>query len=174
MNLRIFIIITIFILLIFFSGCINNKNDNEKNNDYIKSYEFSDLKLTLEIDNKTLNDGINLTIKLMNIKDYPIRIYKYFHLGLHFLDLYLIGPNNTTLDIFLGAPQILGEIVILYPNQYLIENITLKNEDITYLVPDQNESLIRIDWEWKQKGKYVTWAIYREEIKSNVIEFEIK
>jgi len=169
-------LIIILIIIIFFSSyiIIKNNNDNEK----IKYAESSDLKLTIELDNQSLNNGINLTIKLININNIPIKILKYFHEGLNFLEIYITGPNNTNLTIISGHDEFHHDYIILKPNEFLIENISLKDDlNVTSRELISNGSYRLIKWNWDTKGKYIVWVVYEfkdPNLYSNSIEFEIK
>jgi hypothetical protein len=163
-NIRIIIFL---ISLILISGCISENKQSKNHSENI------DYKLTLEIDNQSLNDNINFTIKLINIKETSISIINYFQLAINYLDLFIIGPDNITLDILSGNLNIDADFITLYPNEYLQLNVSLRNEYITYVIANDDGTFDRLVWNWEKKGKYTVWAVFQQKYKSNVIEFEI-
>ena len=179
---KILAIITICIILvsIMFSGCFDNNDDNYNNENNKNNYaKASDLRLILEIDNQSLKNGINLTIKLKNISNHSIKIDRHFRLDRNFLDLYLIGPNNESLNIFYGQTDREIKYIIFESNQYLEYNISLKRKSISHKIINQDGTYEKQSWDWNTKGCYTIFATYHVfssgiKIKSNIIEFNIE
>ena len=167
---KIILILLCFITSLMLSGCIfNNSNSNEES-EYATN---SDLELTIKRD----NDSLSFEIELTNINIESVKIDKWFNLDINFLDVYIKGPDNESLNIFYGESNRPNEIMILEPGDHLSLKLPLDELEITYNVLVNDEKNHEELWDWSTSGQYSIYTVYNGaiggEVQSNHLQFEI-
>lgn len=167
---KILVIITIIIILfsILFSGCVgdgkdennNNKDANEEN-----IYSISNLNLTLEINNNSTENRLNFTIKLTNIRDYPVKVERQFVLNDNYLNLIITNPLNKTIHFPSYHGDYAYRYITLNPNETLIHNTSINLIEFLPFLNQDNELI---------SGKYIFQAEYWNRLRSNIIIYEIE
>lgn len=151
------------------------KDSSEEEIEYATS---NDLSLEIKMKKKyNRTEDILISILLINKNQSAKRVGRHFDLDRgNCLDLYLEGPNNETLYILYGETGALPGEIILEHNEYLIMNISLKDQEITYRVKNPDGTYSGGEWDWNNTGIYTIWCKYSmvsPPIVSNKIKFEI-
>ena len=115
---KIFVIFSI-LLLIFFSGCINDTDNKEK----IRDATANDLELMIELlnvkNNNTWQFNNSIQIRLSNIESVSIKIESHLILGLNIKGNITTPENNTYPIIYSTLPLIKPETIILKPGEFI-------------------------------------------------------
>ena len=150
-------IITIIFGMVIISGCISSSENPEEN----------DLEISISI-NETYfsvdSDHINISIKILNVADKDIKIYKAYEL---LTNHEIIGPNNMTI-----------EQIHMY--DIVADRITLKSGESKNFIDDLKSKEHRMNgsrYNWDIPGLYKITYYYSDEeasFYSNILEFEIR